>query len=208
MLVNILSLIDLEFGKVRKKKKKKLFYCMVASVFVLGLATGCSSKKLDSTKGKDEEPAKEEKKGNCTIVECMKSIEITNSVEDIDNIIGFKGEPISEGSTTYVWRFTDTTKIEYKPSDGQGSISATIDRNTIKDKKVDFSKYSEIKELLNNGTSLTYDEFKEKVGGVEGTVVGKSSLSKRYTWVNAQGGYLTASFSEKTGKCTIVTGRY
>lgn len=188
-------------------KLKKMFYCMVASVFVLGLATGCSGKKLESNK-KSEEPAKEEKKGNCTIVECMKSIEITNSVEDINNIIGFKGEPVSEGSNTYIWRFTDTTKIEYQPSNGQGSISATIDRNKIKDKKVDFSRYSEIKELLNNGTSLTYDEFKEKVGGVEGTIVGKSSSSKRYTWANSQGGYLTASFSERTGKCSIVTGRY
>ena len=189
-------------------KFRKIVYGMVASVFVLGLATGCSDKKLEPNKGKSEEPAKEEKKGNCTIVECMKSIEITNSVEDINNIIGFEGEPVSEGSSTYVWRFTDTTKIEYQPSNGQGSISATIDRTTIKDKKVDFSKYSEIKELLNNGTSLTYDEFKEKVGGVEGTLVGKSSSSKRYTWVNSKGGYLTASFSESTGKCTIVTGRY
>ena len=42
---------------------------MVASVFVLGLATGCSSKKLDSTKGKDEEPAKEEKLYDCRMYE-------------------------------------------------------------------------------------------------------------------------------------------
>lgn len=191
-------------------KFKKIVYFMVASVFVLGLTTGCSSngKKLEPSKGKSDNTQKEEKKGKCTIVECMKSIETTNSVEDINNIIGFEGEPVSEGSSTYIWRFSDTTKIEYTPSGGQGSISATIDRSTIKDKKVDFSKYDEIKTLLNSGTSLTYDEFKEKVGGVEGTIVGKSSLSKRYTWVNSQGGYLTASFSEKTGKCTIVTGRY
>lgn len=183
---------------------------MVACIFVLGLATGCSGKKLESNKGKENDKVlKEKTKGNCTIAECMKSIEITNSVEDINNIIGFKGEPVTEGSNNYVWKFTDATKIEFTTgSSGNGSVSATIDKNTIKDKNVDFSRYSEIKELLNNGTSLTYDEFKEKVGGVEGTLVGKSSSSKRYTWVNASGGYLTASFSERTGKCTIVTGRY
>lgn len=191
-------------------KLKKIAYGVIASVFVLGLTTGCSGKKLESNKDKtNEKTQKEEIKGKCSIVDCMKSIEITSSVEDVNNIIGFNGEPVSEGSNKYVWVFTDTTQIEYTTStSGNGSISAIIDKTTIKDKNVDFSRYSEIKELLNSGTSLTYDEFKEKVGGVEGTLVGKSSISKKYTWVDSNGGYLTASFSERTGKCTIVTGRY
>lgn len=190
-------------------KRQKIFYYVIVSFVILGFATGCTLKKESPSKNqKKEEILEEKEKGNCSLVECMKQLEIHHSLEDINRIIGFSGKQVSENSNKYVWQFTDSTKIEFTAGSNGGSISATIDRNKIKNEKVDFSRYSEIKELLNSGTSLTYDEFKEKVGGVEGTIVSKSPLSKRYMWVNEKGGYLSASFSERSQKCTIVSGRY
>lgn len=191
-------------------KLKKLGYCALIATLMLGLTTGCTEKKEASkTKDKTNVTKKEEKKGNCELTECVNLLEITNTLEEANKIIGFDGEAKGENTNKYYWKFSDTTGIELTVStSGNGSISATIDKKEIANKKVDFSRYDEIKTALKSGQSLTYDEFVEKVGGVQGTLVGKSSYSNRYTWVNTKGGYLTASFSVKTGKCTIVTGRY
>lgn len=187
---------------------KRIFYYIVFASLFLSLTTGCTEQKTKGTTTNKDNTTKEETKGKCKVEECTSLIEITNTVEEINDIIGFEGEKQNEDSNKYYWRFTDTTKIEVSFSSSGNTISATIDKSKIANKKVDFSKYDEIKAALDSGTSLTYDEFVEKVGGVQGTVVGKSSSSKRYTWANSKGGYLTASFSERTGKCTIVTGRF
>lgn len=55
---------------------------------------------------------------------------------------------------------------------------------------------------------LTYDQFVELVGGVEGTLKSKNSSSLKYEWDNTEGGYLFATFSVQTGKCTFTTGRF
>lgn len=188
---------------------KKIFYYLLFFGLVIGLTTGCTDQKEKwNTLDKKENDKKEETKGKCKIEECLNSIEITNTVEDINSIIGFEGEKKDENSNKYYWNFSDTTKIEVSIGSSGNTITATIDRNKIANKKVDFSRYDEIKALLDSGTSLTYDEFVEKIGGVQGTLVSKSSSFKRYTWANSKGGYLSASFSERTGKCTIITGRF
>ncbi len=188
---------------------KKIFYYLVFSSLVINLATGCAGQTEKSNiLDKKDNDVKEETKGKCKVEECLNSIEVTNTVEEVNNIIGFEGEKQNENSNKYYWNFSDTTKIEITLSSSGNTISATIDKSKIANKKVDFSKYDEIKAALDSGTSLSYDEFVEKVGGVQGTIVGKSSSSKRYTWANSKGGYLTASFSERTGKCTIITGRF
>ena len=40
----------------------------------------------------------------------------------------------------------------------------------IKNDKVDFSKVDKLKEKINSSDGLTYEEFVEIVGGVEGTL--------------------------------------
>ena len=42
----------------------------------------------------------------------------------------------------------------------------------------------------------------------EGTLIEKSSFSNKYRWVNGDGGYMDASFSKTSGKCTFAMGRY
>jgi len=186
-------------------KIKKIICYLIVGITTLGLLTGCTETAKEESVKKEEETVK----GKCTVEECIKLIEPSNTIEEINEIIGFEAEK-SEYSETYKWKLSEKTWIDATPSttDSSYSLSANFDKTKIKNDKADFSNFSDIKASLGKGQSFTYEEMNEKVGGVEGTVVGKSSLSKRYTWVNAQGGYLTASFSEKTGKCTIVTGRY
>ena len=65
-------------------KLKKMMLRSMAVLCVLCLATGCSKEQ--------QEEKKEEKKvvSNCSIVECMKKIEATNTIEEINDIIGFE----------------------------------------------------------------------------------------------------------------------
>lgn len=187
--------------------KKKFLIGLMCFVFVMGL-TGCGDNK--TTKETDKTTKTEEKsiKGNCTAIECVKKLKSENTVEEINKVIGFEGKLTDEKYNKYTWEISDDESITatYYSSD-KATIEATYDRDSLKNKKVDFSKYDEIQTALKSGNSLTYDEFKEKVGSVDGTLIYISSSSKKYVWVDKNGGYLTGTFSDSTGKCTFVIGR-
>ena len=61
---------------------------------------------------------------------------------------------------------------------------------------------------LGKGESFTYEEVVKKVGGVEGTLAGKTSTSKRYIWVNKYDQTFSATFSDTNdGKTSIISLR-
>ena len=60
---------------------------------------------------------------------------------------------------------------------------------------------------MNNREDVSYDTMKEKFGGVEGTLVEKSSSGLKYRWVNSEGGYLNANFDLDKTRCSMVIGR-
>ncbi len=186
-------------------KLKRIFCYLVMGVITLGLVTGCS----DNTQ---KEPVKKEEetvKGKCTVEECIKLIEPSNSIEEINEIIGFEAEK-SKYSETYTWKLSDKTWIEATPSttDGSNSLSANFDKSTLKNDKADFSNFTELKTSLGKGESFTYEEMNEKVGGVEGTLAGKTSTSKRYIWVNKNEQTFSATFSDTMdGKASIISLR-
>lgn len=185
-----------------KQFLKKFIVCACAILLV----TGCGSSDEKTTTTKKEEEKKS--KGNCVAVECIKKIQSENTVEEINKIIGFEGKLTDEKYSKYYWELSEDEGVEvtYYSSD-KGTIKITYNEDDIKNKKVDFSKYDEISSLLKSGTSLTYDEFVEKVGGVEGTLIEKGSITNKYTWIDSDGSYLNASFSTSSNKCTFVTGR-
>lgn len=184
-----------------KQFLKKFIVCACAILLV----TGCASDDGKTTTSKKEENKKS--KGNCVAVECIKEIKPENTVEEINKIIGFEGKLTDEKYNKYAWELSkdETVEVTYYSSE-KGTIKITFDEDEVKNKKVDFSKYNEISSLLKSGTSLTYEEFVEKVGGVPGTLVEKSSYTNKYKWIDSDGSYLNASFSSTTNKCTIVTG--
>lgn len=184
---------------------KKLFNGLICLTLLFAL-TGCNN----SGDSNSSQENLSKSKGKCEATECIKLIEPENTVEEINKIIGVDGELTDEKYNVYYWELSDDQGIQvsYYSSD-TGTIEVEVDDKTVfANSKVDFSRYDEISSLLKNGTSLTYDEFVDMVGGVEGTLMEKSTSSLQYMWVNSDGGYLNASFSNSTGKCSFITGRF
>lgn len=169
--------------------KKKILSFVLAGFIVLGL-TGCGKPK---------------------VFKYMEKLEPSQSLEEMNKIIGFEGTLRSDENSykTYEWKISDDTSISaqfmlnYK--------TATITANypsTMASHKANFKKWDEIKSKLNKKETITYKEFVKLVGGANGTIKQKTSDTTSYTWYNADGGYLTAYFSTETGKCTMATGGF
>ncbi len=178
------------------KLKNSLMF-VACSICAILCFSGCNSKV------KEEKP-KEETKGKCVITDCMKQIETSNSIEEINNIIGFEGDKNSSGDE-YKWKLDSNNIITIKYySSGSPTLQATIDKDLVKNDNVKLPTSSELKQQLKSG-SFTYQELVEKVGGVEGTIAGKTNSSVRYIWVDKSSMRLSATFDNKTGKCSIVS---
>lgn len=183
--------------------KKKVILVLVGTLF-LTLSVGC-----DKTNKKENKTVQNKINGNCSAVDCIKKLNTKSTVEEINKVIGIDGILTDEKYNKYTWKISDTDEVTATYySSNKANIEATYDKNTLKNNKVDFSKYNEIKTALKNGEKVSYEEFKEKVGGVDGTLVEISSISNKYTWVNKDGGYLTATFSNTSDKCTFIVGRF
>lgn len=59
------------------------------SLCTIGLFTGCTS-----DNGGVEDKKEEEAKGNCVVTECIKQLELANSVEEMNDIVGFEGTKV------------------------------------------------------------------------------------------------------------------
>lgn len=189
--------------------KKRVLFIVLCGMFLATLS-GCSkteTKKEDSSKI-EETTKKEDDKKSTKVIEYISKLDNNSTLEDINKLIGFDGVVDSDNNKKYVWDITETSSLTATFSNkGYTSIEIDIEDELLKNDKVDFSKYEEISSALKNGDTVTYDDFKEKVGGVDGTPVTKSYISTSYKWVNKKGGYLKASFNNKTKKCTFVSGR-
>lgn len=167
---------------------KKIIFGFICSALTLSLFTGCGDKELEKTDN-NENKTEEKTNGKCTAVECIKQINVENTVEEINNIIGINGELIDEKYNKYYWKLSD--KLD-------------IDKSKIAIKNVDFSKYNELKDKVKSG--ITYDEFKTYLGNIDGVIVEKSSYSTKYTWASENGSYINGTFSNSSNKCTLLSG--
>ena len=179
----------------------------MCAFLLVGICVGCGNNSTE-TNNEDNNQNNNEKvetKGNCSVTECVSKIKIESTVEEINEIIGFEGELIDEKYDIYYWEFSEDAgiKVAYYNSP-RGTITADIDRDTLANKKVDFSRYDELQPKIKEG--ITYDEFITYIGNVDGVVTEKSSLSTKYTWVDSEGNYVTASFSNSSSKCTYASG--
>ena len=185
------------------KKIITVVLCLI-SVFMV---VGCGKKSDENYVAPNSKEAQEKstKKSNCTVFECLKKIKPESTVEQINKIIGFEGKLTNEKYNEYTWEFSNTESLTatYYSSD-KATIDTKYNRDSLKNKKVDLTKYSEIQSALKSGSSLTYDEFKSKVGGVDGTLTYMSSSSNKYIWVNKNGEYLIGTFSNTNNKCTFI----
>lgn len=194
-------------------KAKKILMALLVVIGCGTLLTGCGAKEENNGSGSEPKASAQKSKGKCDLFECMKKIENATSIEDVNEVIGFEGvkqDGTSETTTKYEWELTDDTSIEvseYKSSSSTSitSITANYEYDNIKNSKVDLTKLDELKSRINSTDGLYYDDVKEILGGVDGELESISSYSKKYVWVNENGGYVHASFNLKN-KLTFYSG--
>lgn len=179
---------------------------------VLFLVTGCDllkKKEVETKNTKEETKVEEKSKSKCKVLDCIKKISTDASYEEVNKTIGFEGESYLEGDgwKIYKWELNEDDTVEVTFFSTSTTIKIKFDDDLIKNKKVDFSKYNEIKTALSNNESVSYTEMKEKFGGVDGTLIEKSSSGNKYRWVNSEGGYLDGNFNKDNTKCSMIIGR-
>ena len=164
-------------------------------LFFLIIVTGCNKESIVKNDS------------NCKIFDCINQIEPENTVDQINEIIGFKGDLIDKKYKIYNWSLSDKESIQiaYYSSD-KSQIKIKYNRKDLADKKVNFSKHEQIKENLKKGVKITYDDLK-KYFKTNGTMVAKSSMSKKYAWVSENGSYLIATINTNNNRCTLLTGK-
>lgn len=178
-------------------KFKKAILRSITILSVICFVTGCSEKELETKPN-------EEVKGNCTIIECMKKIEVTNTMEEINAIIGFESTVDAMIGSDPIWKFDSKNWITLKTYENDQTIQATIDKETIKDENIKLPTQKELQALLNKG--ITYEELVEQLGG-EGTLSTISKGSTSYTWADKNGQRLGATFNNESKKCTVASYR-
>ena len=180
--------------------KKFLTGLLIISMVVI--LAGCGTKKTNK-------PEEEKITGNCTVFECIKNIDVTDSLETVNEKMGFDGKKDKETDnySIYIWNVTKDSKVTIQFNNGgKSNITIEFDKAKIANDKLDLSKSDEIKSTIQKG-EMTLSKFNEMVGNVEGTLVEKSGFSKKYLWYKASDSYLYGTFSNTSNKCTFMSGR-
>lgn len=181
-----------------------LILCLVFSL------SGCGSKDNDSnkdSKNNSSENSTESSKEDLKVFEYMDKIKPENTVEEINSIIGSDGELVDEKYNKYTWKITDdTTLTATYYSAKTATITIDIDDDLLKDDKTDLSDSSNLKSEINSANGVKYEVMVSKFG-TNGYMVEKRSSGTSYMWVNKDGGYIKANFSNGSGKCTSFFGR-
>ena len=180
----------------------------VVTALSLFVMTGCTTLNKNNKAGSNNTSKTEEEsklKAKCSAVECMKQIELTSTIEQINEITGVEGVLTDEVKKIYEYDLGNKEKITLEYGSKEiPTIKAEFTRSTVADKKVDLSKVEDLKIKVKAG--LTYDQFKAEIGDVDGVIVEKSSTSTKYMWVSKNGGYIRGSFRNSDNKCAFFTG--
>lgn len=198
------------------KGKSKVSAIMLLCILLCCSLCACGkeeTKKAGRASTEVTDSAEKEVKGNYDVFECIQKINTDNTLAQINEIIGFEGEDIGDKTLpddVYYWQLTEDTgvRVQFFEKTGNAQISIDFKNKSIANAQNNFSKFSEIKAKLDAGEVLTYDEFVNIIGGVEGVLETKSTSTYSYTWVNENGGYLTAQFDVKTMECKIASGMF
>lgn len=186
--------------------------CMLALI----CSVGCTNDKKSANTSKKEvtktESTKKTVKSKCSYYECLSKMSLDNSIEELNDIIGFDATKLENNTSSstldkYEYDFGGDKKITvtmYNSNNKISSIKLEYDKKDIKNKKVTLENLSDIKARINDG--ISYDEFKKSVGGVDGTLIELSSWTK-YVWIAGDGSsYVTASFGKNDGNLKFFSG--
>lgn len=151
-------------------------------------------------------------KGDCDFYSCLTKVTDESTVSEVTTVFGFEPEKTSKAENsfdTYVWTFDEDHTIEMTVSKSTGStITIKLDKyddDEIAQKGVTFADVQTIKSNLNVGDGVSYNEFRDYMGGVDGILIEVGSWNK-YEWRSTtEKGYIDGSFGD-SGKCMFMSG--
>ena len=188
-------------------KKNKLFVGVIC-LLVLVSITGCGKKtNLSNKKQSDNTETKTEVKAKCSYYKCLSKVSLSNTVDELNNIVGIEAKSVEttvENMEKYEYDFGNDKKITVTLFSGKvSSITMAYDKKELKNSKVTLDNLADVKAKINDGVS--YADFKNAVGGVDGTLYELGSWNK-YVWVAGDGSSnVTASFG-KDGNLKFFSG--
>ncbi|MBP3802197.1 MAG: hypothetical protein J6I85_09335 [Clostridia bacterium] len=189
--------------------KKTIASILVIIMLLAGLLllTGCGEQNTTSTENpvQAQEEKKEESGKNNKAYELIEKLEPTNTIEEANKIVGTDATLTDEKYYIYEYDFGGDYKITLKYYSATGKtadIKLSYNKNDLKDSRVTLKNASDLKSKIQGGEKVSYDDFKEAVGGVDGTLTEKTKYTKNYVWVNEKGGYISATFSTRDNTCS------
>lgn len=193
---------------INQSKKRNISTIIIILLIVVTL-TGCNKDTNKKTAGQIKH------NGNCSSLDCIKKIKTNSTLADVNKTIGLDGKVVDETKQQYTWKLSDEESVNItfnSDKDLSGNavkttiISIDYDEKDLENKNLDSSKYKSINSIFKSGKSLTYDQLKEKLGGIEGKLIAKSDTEEQYIWIGANGRYIKAIFSLKEKKCIMING--
>lgn len=171
------------------KKRYSLAIC-VLSVMMVFAFSGCAGKKS----------------AKADYLDLINKIELGDSLEDVNKVVGSDGVLSSDG-ITYTWEVGGgglSVHFQGEETDEAIAIALDYENKDVENKKVKIKDLEGLKKKVNEG--ITYDDFKELMGGVDGVLTRKGTGTNSYVWRNPDGSNVSASFQLETDLCNSFVG--
>ena len=175
---------------------KKITIIILALLLIICIAAvGCSGGGGNAASSNDK-----------AYLDLINKIDVGDSLDRINEIIGFEGEVLSDNAT-YSWDIGNGGfSAVFKQDDTTEAIAVKVryDNKDVENRKVKIKDLDTLKQKVNDG--IHYDDFKDYLGGVDGVLVDKGPVTKGYVWRNPSGAVVTAGFRLRDNMCNSFVG--
>jgi len=180
--------------------KKNTFILLALLLIICITAVGCSG-------GGDNAAAGNGAGANDkAYLDLIHKIDVGDSLDKINEVIGFEGEGKSDNAT-YTWTIGNGGfSAIFKEGDTTEAISVKVlyEYDDVVNNKVKIKDLETLKEKVRDG--ISYDDFKDYLGGVDGVLVDKGPVTNSYVWRSSNGSVVSAGFKLNNNICNSFVG--